>query len=261
MAELAEYEAWLWETGASERTVNLRTVFARRRFQEWPHLAVTPDVVARWLARFTGWTRYTYHSHLRSLFAWAVETGRVDRDPTARIPKPAPPRPRPNPLTSDEVDRILAEATGDVRLWIRLGLLAGLRVHEIARMRAEEFDSTGLYVVGKGGQVAMVPMHPDLWADLRGRQQPGWLFRSPVRPADPIPPGGIQYRVTGLFRSVGVAGGIHRTRATYGTNLLRDGANIRVVQRLMRHASLTSTEHYLAAADDELANAIRRLAA
>ena len=63
------------------------------------------------------------------------------------------------------------------------------------------------------------------------------------------------------MREVGLPGSIHRFRATYGTNLLRNGENLRVVQELMRHASLATTQHYLGVSEDEKRDAIGRLAA
>lgn len=261
MNETSDYESWLWSQGFAQRTITARTGFAAQRLREWPNLDVTPAVAGQWLAQYEGWTRWTYHSHLRSLFAWAVERGRVDVDPTASIKRPPAPRPRPNPLDEGEVERVLDAATGNLRLWLLLGLLAGLRSHEIAKLRGEEVNEQSIRLVGKGGQLAMVPMHPVLWSELRTRPRTGWVFPSPMREGRPITTHNVEQRVTTLFRSLGISGGIHRTRATYGTSLLRNGENIRVVQELMRHRSLASTEHYLAAADDELANAIRGLAA
>jgi len=64
-----------------------------------------------------------------------------------------------------------------------------------------------------------------------------------------------------LFAANGIEGSIHRCRHTYATQLLRAGVNIRVVQELMRHASLTPTQIYTAVDEDERRDAITRLAA
>jgi site-specific recombinase XerD len=67
--------------------------------------------------------------------------------------------------------------------------------------------------------------------------------------------------VTGrLFDSLGIAGSIHRARHSYATTLLRAGANVRVVQTLMRHSSLATTAAHCAVDEDERAAAIRLLA-
>ena len=77
----------------------------------------------------------------------------------------------------------------------------------------------------------------------------------PIRCADPLGregPGG---------QGGGIEGSLHRCRHTYATELLRAGANIRVVQTLMRHASLSSTQIYTAVDENERREGIRRLGA
>lgn len=64
-----------------------------------------------------------------------------------------------------------------------------------------------------------------------------------------------------LFDELGIEGATHRTRHSYGTALLRGGANIRVVQELMRHSSLATTAAYLGVDEDERRRAIALLAA
>lgn len=62
-------------------------------------------------------------------------------------------------------------------------------------------------------------------------------------------------------RSLGIDGTLHQARHVYGTQLLRSGANLRIVQELMRHRSISSTEIYTAVSSDERTDAIRRLGA
>jgi integrase/recombinase XerD len=57
----------------------------------------------------------------------------------------------------------------------------------------------------------------------------------------------------------GIEGSIHRCRHTYATHLLRAGTNVRVVQELLRHKSLTSTQIYTAVSEDERIEGISRL--
>jgi len=71
----------------------------------------------------------------------------------------------------------------------------------------------------------------------------------------------ISSKVTAHFRRHRIEGCYHRCRHTYGTGLLQAGLNLRIVQTLMRHESLTSTAAYLAVDEDERAAAIRLLVA
>jgi len=66
---------------------------------------------------------------------------------------------------------------------------------------------------------------------------------------------------TRLFKANGIEGSLHRARHTYATTLLRTGANIRVVQELMRHKSLSSTAIYTGVDEEELRNGIAGLQA
>lgn len=127
--------------------------------------------------------------------------------------------------------------------------------------RGESVTPAGVYVVGKGGQGAMVPTHPAVWEIAQRFPRHDWWFPSPQAGREHVHPNTISLWVRTLFRAEGIDKSIHRARTTYGTTLLRGGANIRVVQKLMRHRSLSSTEHYLGVHADELTEAIRRLAA
>lgn len=261
MIEISDYESWLLATGASAATVIQRTRFARARLREWGRLDVPPVQLATFLAQHHGWTRVTYHAALLSLYEWAEETGRVASNPIRKMKRAPRPRPNPKPMTADEQARVLEAANDDMRLILQLAFLAGLRRFEIAKLRGEEVTERTFAFTGKGGQFALIPTHPDLWELLQDRPRTGWVFPSPQIPGRPLTASALDQRVRRHFRRHGVPGGIHRARATYGTNLLRQGTNIRVVQQLMRHASLSSTEHYLGVADDELGRAIRGLAA
>lgn len=256
MDDLLDYEDWLRQFGLSESTIAQRMKFARSRAREWGGRVPPTAEITRWLARYDGWTRITYHNHLTSVFAWMIERGRLDADPLARVRRPPSPEPHPKPLDDHEVIAALEAAQGRVWDWIQLGRLAGLRAFEIAKLRGEEVTRRELTFVGKGGQHAIVPTHPEVWEIAQRYPREGWWFPSPQKHREHLTVELIELRVRELFRSVGISGGIHRTRANYGTDLLRAGVNIKVVQKLMRHRRLASTEHYLAVADDEMSRAI-----
>lgn len=190
------------------------------------------------------------------------ETSRTESDPTATLRRPATPRPNPRPLTAQQLDRVLDGASGDLRAMMLLAWLAGLRAHEVAKMRGEDINAREIRVTGKGGQTAFLPTHPDLWELAQEYPREGLWFPSPVNVGEPLHPVNVSARVRRRFRAVGIeSGSMHRLRATYGTSLLRGGANLRVVQTLMRHQSLATTEHYLGVDEDERMAAVRMLAA
>lgn len=258
------YEEFLTGRGFSEYTIRARITFFRARIAEWGHswTQLADHTIAGWLAQFTGWTRRTYHSHLSSIFGWMLETGRIDRDPMVRLRRPPMPRPRPRPLSEGELRAALEHATPRVRAFLLLGYLAGLRAQEIARIHGRDVDGGTLRVRGKGGTDEVLPLHPLLRELADDMPADGFWFPPLTRKVSPhIEAGTVTYHVGRLFRSLGIAGASHRARHTYGTKLLRGGANLRVVQELMRHRSLATTALYLGVDEDERIAAINALAA
>lgn len=263
-AVVAAYEMWL-RSWASERTTGARVTFARARLTEWGVLGCTGDNITEFLGRPTvsgkpksKWSKSTYHGHLSDLCRWLVATGRLPMDPMSEVRAVVRPKSKPRPLTEVEVARVLGVVQGETRDWIILALSTGLRVSEIAKLRGEDVTPRGIFVNGKGDLDATIPCHPDV-AEMAGRYpETGYWW-----------PGGddghirsqiITARVGELFRSVGIDhGSIHRCRHVYGTRLLRNGVNIRKVQKLMRHANLETTAGYTAVDEDELAAAINTL--
>lgn len=143
-----------------------------------------------------------------------------------------------------------------------LGYLAGLRAHEIAKFSGRDIDQDRIRVNGKGGYDDSVPTHPLLLDLSEAMPAQGFWFPPLARKENEhIQSGTVTYHVGVLFRSLGIEGAAHRTRHTYGTGLLRGGANLRVVQELMRHKSLATTAAYLGVDEDERRRAIGSLAA
>lgn len=237
---------------------NVTASFIRARD---PQLVTTSEV-EEWLSTpgWSAWTRSAYDGHLRSFFGWFRKTGGRPDDPMLDVRRPRTQKSLPRPLTDAQVALVLASSSGRLHTWLLLGLYAGLRAHEIAKVRGEDVTDSGLYVVGKGRKQALLPVHPLILAAAEDLPRHGWWF--PTHSASGhVTPGAVTGATRRLFTAHGIDGSIHRCRHSYGTNLLRNGANIRVVQKLMRHSSLATTEGYLQVADDELARAILTLGA
>lgn len=262
MQEVVEdYVRWLRSWGASADTIRARRVVASGRLRDWGGLGgLTADNVEGWLGReMSAWTRSTYHAHLSDFCAWLAASGRIADNPMTSIRKPPRPHSLPRPLSDAEVERSIDAAGGRQLTWLLLGLNAGLRAHEIAKLRGEDVSERGIYVEGKGGKRAQLPMHPDIWDDAAQYPERGWWFPSAKVPGQPITADTVTNYTGRLFDSLGIKGSIHRTRHTYGTTLLRNGVHIRDVQRLMRHSDLSTTAAYTAVDEDQLQSAVDRL--
>jgi integrase/recombinase XerD len=257
---LDAWELWQRSWGAAETTIQCRRATLAARLVVWPDVTeVSALDVQRWLAQpsLAAWSRVTYYNHARSFFGWLHETGQISTNPMAQVRRPRTPTGRPKPLTPDEVDAALAAAKGNVRAWLLLALYAGLRAHEIAKIRGEDVTELCIFVKGKGGTEAFLPTHPKVWALASEFPRSGWWF--PGQSGRAVNANSVSILTGRLFDSLGIDGSIHRARHTYATSLLRRGTNIRVVQALMRHASLDSTALYTAVDEDELRAAVALL--
>lgn len=259
-ALVGEYVEWMRSWGASERTIAARRTVAAGRIKAWGLEGLTAHNIQTWLARpdiKSNWTRATYHAHLKSFCDWLVAAEHLAENPMDGVRKTKPPRGRPRPLSEGEVERILSVVQGEVRDWILLALLAGLRASEVAKIRGEDVSIEGIYVEGKGGTREMLPIHPALWELAQQRPRIGYWF---VREdGEHVKSQHVSLTVGRLFHSLGIGGSIHRCRHTYATRLLRSGVHIRTVQRLMRHANLDTTANYTAVDEDELRDAVTLL--
>ena len=264
MTHFAGFEPWLRANNCGTNTIEDRlnhlTNFAATH-PGFPHVSAAE--VTNWLGRpgYAQWSRSTYYGHLHSYFTFAVDAGFIQVDPMARMRHPKPGKSVPRPLTPAQVAVVLAAATNtNLHAWLTLALFAGLRAHEIAKIRGEDVDVDNLYVFGKGGQGAFLPTHPAVWVLAQMMPRAGWWF--PTRSSlGHVRSTGVSTMTSRLFAANGIEGSIHRCRHTYATRLLRAGVNIRVVQELMRHQSLTSTQIYTAVDEDERRDAINRLVA
>lgn len=200
----------------------------------------------------------------RALHRFLVREGETEDDPTGAVPRPRVPRNLPRPLSVDEVKAILetsAESTPpSLRDRAALELLygAGLRISELVGLDVDDLDiddEPHVRVIGKGGKERVVPLgkfacdalrlyltsgRPAL-ATARSRaalllnQRGGRLTRQGCAKilAAQVTRAGVKKRVTP-----------HTLRHSFATHLLEGGADVRVVQELLGHASVSTTQIY-----------------
>lgn len=272
MDVLDAYSDWMRSWGASQATISVRVGTVAPLLRQWGGVeGITPARIETWLIdprrrkpkdgrSCTAATRATYFAHMKSLCDWLVATERLTIHPMTGMRSPNRPNAVPRPLSEVEAARAMATATGDLRVWLLLAMDAGLRAHEIAKLRGEDVAEDFIYLRGKGEVAAMIPTHPDVWAEAQRRPGRGWWFPDPDSLEGHVTRERISKYVGDHFRRVGIPrGSIHRARHLYATRLLRRGVNIRVVQQLMRHANVKTTAGYTAVDEDELRAAIRLL--
>lgn len=260
------WEQWMRATaGASERTVETRLggieALCHHAGTDDPVSLTTRQIVA-WLAdQRAAWTRRTYAMTARQWHRWLVDQGFREDDPTAKLPLPPQPRGVPRPASSEALDAVLTDATRRLLAYIELAAFEGLRVHEIAKLRGEDFDDDGdwLYVRGKGGREWALPVHGRVQMLRRGFPARGWWFPSRRRPEGHVSPNSVTQAVSRAFRRHGYDVTAHQLRHWFGTHALRTSKDLRVTQELMRHQSSSSTQIYTEVADLAKQETVRRL--
>ena len=228
--------------------------------------AVRIETIRHWLRALDGRTDRNSIARklaaVRGFFRFLVDTQRLEHDPSAGVVTPKTTRKLPAHLTLDDVDRLLATPPADGLLGLRdraiLELLysSGLRVSELRGLDWEHLDvEAGLVrVLGKGRKERVVPVgRPALRALAAYRAATagaGWpAARGPVfRNAR-----GGRLTARSVARLVDrhvLASGTttkatpHALRHTFATHLLGAGADLRAIQELLGHASLSTTQRY-----------------
>jgi len=221
------------------------------------------DEIAAYLGRRTWstWTRSTYWAHLRGYYRWGVRLGALTLDPMTMLDRPPSGDSLPDPVTDAEVAQALARSP--IQPWgtaVMLAAYAGLRCFELGRLRREDVTEHELRVrVGKGGRAGIVPTAPALWDYLRGRP-PGLLVLSAR--GRPLAARSLVSNQHAHWERIGLPEvHMHRFRHWFGTTLLRQGADLRTVQELMRHRSILSTQGYTQIVSEQRSKAIRTLPA
>ena len=192
---------------------------------------------------------------LRCYFAWLARTGRSEGDPAKSLRAPSGNGRLPRVLSKSEIGSLLdAPVSGplDQRDMAVLELLyaAGLRVSELCGLDRRDVDVVGrtLLVLGKGGKERRVPMH-----DEAVQVVSDWLEHG--REAMAGPPEAVFVNQRGnrlgprdvrriLDARAASPTHPHALRHTFATHLLDGGADLRVVQELLGHSSLATTQIY-----------------
>ena len=203
-------------------------------------------------------------SALRQFFGFACDEGWRSDDPSGALPNPRTPRPLPKVLGHAAVAALLERAELEasagtpaaVRQLVLIEMLygSGLRATELVSLplSAVPRDAPLITVMGKGGQARMVPV-----GERAKEALVAWLT---LRPADPpsrflFPSRGGKHltrvRLFQLLKGLAVRAGIdpagvspHVLRHAFATHLLEGGADLRVLQTLLGHADISTTQIY-----------------
>lgn len=227
-------------------------------------------------------TQAAHLSALRSFFRWLSERGISDGSVVLALDTPKLPRPLPHTLTHEQLDRLMdapergtCEGLRDAAM-LELFIATGARISELAHLAVGDVDTVALTVrlFGKGSKERIVPVYPaaaDTVSAYLRDGRPALIAKGrggpPVRDALFVSARGramddqaLRYRFGVLRRRAGIPADIspHSMRHTFATELLEGGADLRSVQELLGHASLSTTQLYTHLTPQRLRDAVHR---
>ena len=203
-------------------------------------------------------------SCLRALYRYLLREKMLSDDPTLRVENPKLGRPLPETLTEQDVERLLAAPDTNTSMGVRdrtmLEVLyaCGLRVSELTNLQLSEINLRQgvIRIVGKGSKEWLVPMGEEsiVWvtrylAEARLKLLKKNLAQNCVFPSNrgvAMTRQAFWYRIKAHAQTAGIQKKLspHTLRHAFATHLLNHGADLRVVQLLLGHSDLSTTQIY-----------------
>lgn len=210
-------------------------------------------------------------SSFRRFFRWLVRERGAGEDPTAQISMPKIGRPLPKSLTEAEVEALLdAPDTSDPlghrdRTMLEVLYATGLRVSELVNLRLGQVNMNQgvVRVTGKGGRERLIPLGEEslewLQQFISGPRDEILLqkqteFAFPTRRGDRMTRQAFWHIIKRYSERAGIEHALspHVLRHAFATHLLNHGADLRVVQMLLGHSDLSTTQIYTHVARERL---------
>jgi integrase/recombinase XerC/integrase/recombinase XerD len=273
-ADLATFDAGLRARGLAEKTRRAYGVDLQQ-LADWGarHDLGPREVDPRTLRRFAGvlsergMSRSTIARKLasiRSFYRHLVERGSLEANPADLVATPKKDQYLPRVLRADEVGALLESMPGSTPLEVRdramfeLAYAAGLRAEEIVNLDGADLDPDGeeLRVTGKGGRTRVIPAGEAAWRAVERyveRARPKLANQARPDPALFLSRSGrrlstsdVRSRLRICTRRAATGAGItpHTLRHSFATHLLEGGADLRSIQELLGHASVSTTQTY-----------------
>jgi site-specific recombinase XerD len=200
---------------------------------------------------------------IRAFYGALLRSGTVTSNPADLVATPKQDRKLPRVLSREEMQTLLDGIPAGTPLEMRdramleLAYSCGLRAEEVVNLNTDspDFDGERLRIEGKGGKTRLVPMGEPAQAALTGYLERG--RRALVGAGDEhallvsksgrrLHPSDVRRRLQRWVREAAIAGGVspHALRHSFATHLLEGGADLRSIQELLGHASLSTTQVY-----------------
>jgi integrase/recombinase XerC/integrase/recombinase XerD len=249
LSDLAQLATWSSERGISATELDLRSL--RRYAQQISSEGLAASSLARKLAS------------IRAFYSTLLERGEVSQNVAELLTTPRRPRDLPRVLNAVEVSRLLDGIPVSTPLQMRdramfeLAYGCGLRAGELIglSLASVDLDEEQIRVEGKGGRTRIVPVGEHAGRSLRRYLERGRPLLAErggsealflTKSGRPLQPSDVRRRLETCLGNAGVAAGIspHSLRHSFATHLLNGGADLRSVQELLGHRSISATQIY-----------------
>jgi site-specific recombinase XerD len=266
VGDVRHFAAWAADRGADPRLLDVRTL--RRYAAGLAERGIAPATIARRLAA------------LRGLFRTQIQAGVRAENPAELLSSPKRPQRLPRVLKPDEVAALLDSIPAATPLELRdralfeLAYACGLRAEELVSLDLDaiDFDAESVRVEGKGGKTRLVPLGEHAREALaRYLAQARPLLQGDGSPALFLSKSGrrlstsdVRRRLSGwarraVARSPALARAHpHALRHSFATHLLDGGADLRAIQELLGHATISTTQVYTRVESARLRSAYSR---
>ena len=212
-------------------------------------------------------------SSVKGYLTWLLERGEIDSDIASAVKSPKLPHSLPRALSYEDTERLIVDGVKGNKHYDRDSLIlellysSGLRVAELVSLdwSMVDLESSTLRVFGKESKERLVPFgqraHRMLtdWKNLtyKGNYLP--VFSSSDKEAERISVRTVHRIVTSAARKVGISGvSPHTLRHCFATHMLENGAPLRVVQELLGHESISTTQRYLSITKEQMKRSYKK---
>jgi integrase len=262
---------WMTASGIAKRSKDTRRSHVRSAARELD-LRHPKDVCTQRLVALFATQPHWAQEHKRGVrcslvqfYDWCMQVGLTDQNPARGLPQIAESQPKPRPAPEWLWEEILQRADPRTKMMIRLAGEAGLRREEVCKVHRDDViwdgDGWSLIVHGKGDKQRIVPITDSLAEAIQrgptwtppGYPTKGYLFPSYDQWGNPV---ALHMSADRVGRLVGEVMGpdwsMHKLRHRFATRGFAGTKNLRAVQEALGHASVATTQRYVAVSSPDL---------
>ncbi|BAA30945.1 site-specific tyrosine recombinase/integron integrase [Pyrococcus horikoshii] len=263
---LEEFATYLELEGKSKNTIRMYTYYLSKFFEEG--YSPTARDALKFLAKLrkSGYSIRSLNLVIQALKSYFKFEG-LDSE-AEKLKNPKIPKSLPKSLTEDEVKKIVSVAD-NLRDKLILLLLygAGLRVSELCNLKIEDVNFEKSFLIvrgGKGGKDRVIPISKTLLFEIerylktRKDNSPYLFVEKRRNRKDKLSPKTVWMLVKKYGKKVGLNVTPHQLRHSFATHMLERGVDIRIIQELLGHANLSTTQIYTKVTTKHLREAIEK---